>query len=367
MGDTAQKIIQPPPQSAKERGDRLQAKFGNGATARISRERLEREMDRPPNPKPKRWRSIYSKKKRTEALYLRQSLSWPICMEYAVLTTGLLGLTRHQAMKQGLRVGEDQGVDTIVLGEDNWPLPMQQVHAAAVLGLAPGNVSVTLNWMLATKRYAQDGKRVYTVSDPPELTQEEREKVIEIDNFLDLPEGASRLPKEDIALLKSIADPVIKIDIFRQLLAIQIDKEKELEVLRLKMAERRKVIHLEARNLIDISPLSSLPNTVRPSVREEKRFEAATNGRTELIPLIVEELRHIGEVFPKWAQIDNPAAAAKTIAEACDYDKDTVTAVFQSFAASVRESDKNIKSAVGLLIARARRFQQGRSMAAGTA
>ena len=132
-------------------------------------------------------------------------------------------------------------------------------------------------------------------------------------------------------------------------------------------------------------------NTVRPYVEEEKSFEAIEDGRTvslpsappeivgeerpktqdagtgqkELIPLIVEELRHIGEVFPKWSRIDNPQAAAQSIAEACDFNKEIVTAVFQNFAASVRESHTNIKSAVGLLIARARRFQQGRSATAG--
>ena len=110
-------------------------------------------------------------------------------------------------------------------------------------------------------------------------------------------------------------------------------------------------------------------DTVRPSlpVMEEKRSAAIGNGRTELIPLIVEELRHIGEVFPKWADIDNPEAAAQSIAEACNYEQDAVTAVFQSFAASVRESDASIKSAVGLLIARARRFQQGRAATVGAA
>lgn len=132
-------------------------------------------------------------------------------------------------------------------------------------------------------------------------------------------------------------------------------------------------------------------NTVRPYVEEEKSFEAIEDGRTvslpspppeivgeerpesqdvgtgqkELIPLIVEELRHIGEVFPKWSRIDNPQAAAQSIAEACEFNKEAVVAVFQSFAATVRESDKNIKSAVGLLISRARRFQQGRSATAG--
>jgi hypothetical protein len=261
-----------PPQSATERGKRLEKIVGSKASARITPEWLESLMDRPPDPKPKRWKSICCEEARIEACYLRYSVCWPICMDYPCLTIGVLGLTRRQALEQGMRLAEDQGPDTLVLDDDNWPIDLLQTHVSRLLGMRKQNVSPRVDRMIATKRYRREGKRVYIVSSPPALTPEEREKVIQTDYFLDLKViqtdySTPHLRKKDKDFLLSIPDLEVRTDYFRRFAALEADYLSEQKVLREKHNQARKVIRDEGSILIvSVSHVFPVPESSEDSI-----------------------------------------------------------------------------------------------------
>jgi hypothetical protein len=240
---------EPPERTASLRAEVLKSEIGK-AYSRNPRERLEHRMDRPVNGRP--GKSIFKVAERIEATIERYSWCWPICMRYPVLTLGVLGISAEEARQEGLRLGDDEGEDTFILDDSGEAKPLTQTHVARILGLKAPNVSAAYSLMVARKTLQVDGKKVNLVADPPQLTPEEREKVIDLDNFfatLDLPEGA-KLPPEDLKLLASIPEKVIRLDIFSQLQVIQTDYEKARKVLQTDRDQRRKVIHEKARNLI---------------------------------------------------------------------------------------------------------------------
>jgi hypothetical protein len=100
---------------------------------------------------------------------------------------------------------------------------------------------------------------------------------------------------------------------------------------------------------------------------EDARTHARDNlseGQKELLAVVAQELQRIAERFPQW-HVDNPEAAARSIAEACDWDQEFIVAVFRDFANRVAKTDRKhvVKSAAGLIIAHARRLRGEREKA----
>ena len=107
--------------------------------------------------------------------------------------------------------------------------------------------------------------------------------------------------------------------------------------------------------------------SVRPSlpVMQEKRSEAAaTDGRSELLSMTEQSLLELRSAYPHYGFIDNPRAAANAICEASDWKQGIVVEVFQTVVASLKKG-KSVESIPGLLVSRARRYQQDRAAAVG--
>lgn len=272
-------------EAAKLRSQRLKEKIGP-VFAKLSRTALERKMDAPPRrngnaPSNGNRRSIYTERERIEACGLRQSFCWPICMEYMVLTIGVLGLTREQALQEGLRLGEDQGEDTFILDERGQAEPLSQTHIANILGIKRQNVFHTLTGMKARKALVVlpldvEGKptkeKLALVPNPLELNESERKVVIQTDYNFDLPEGPA-LPQADLDLLRSIADPVIRLDYYNRLCAVQTDYLKRRKVIQTERDKARKVIHEQALVLIPVE---------KPQKQQSK--QADDGGDASLLP-----------------------------------------------------------------------------------
>jgi 4-hydroxy-3-methylbut-2-enyl diphosphate reductase IspH len=75
-----------------------------------------------------------------------------------------------------------------------------------------------------------------------------------------------------------------------------------------------------------------------------------------------ESLKGLAKTYPHYGPIDNPRAAANAICKACEWRQEVVAAVFQDVIAMLK-AGKKVGSITGLLVTRARRYQQDRKAA----
>jgi hypothetical protein len=225
--------------------------------ARYTEGMLEADMDRPSAAKSKGWASINTEEVRIKADIIRHSTQWPICMPYAVLTLRDLGLTYEQAARKGIRVGEDDGQDTMVLDEDGKPKPYTQAWIARNLGMKKQNVTHRVKNMVLKKILVVDGKRLTIDPAPPVLSEDERKKVIRSDYFLDqLPQylqdaiNGFKPRRPHLEALAKLPE-VICLDYFQRLHDIHSESEKKLDVIRLEREKAMDDILAEVAILID--------------------------------------------------------------------------------------------------------------------